>query len=232
VSNQTLTQFRNEVYRALPRRADATMDLIDALAANTTARSVVELSLSPWFRRQHASVHDAIDALQGTRGDGRIDGPRRQLEGRLRKGIASLLPIPSLRPFWLLALDGLMLARPHARTLTDRGYVHSAEPSGQGAPVAVGHAYSLVVALPEREAGEPHWAPILSSRRVPTERSAAQVGMEQLSDMMAVNDAPWAGRLAVCVADSGYGTAPFLSDLGAVPNLVVVARLRSTRVLY
>ena len=35
------------MYQSLPRRADALMDLIDALSANTTARTVIELSLSP-----------------------------------------------------------------------------------------------------------------------------------------------------------------------------------------
>jgi len=33
------------------------MDLIDALASSTTARSVVELSLSEPFRRSYTAVH-------------------------------------------------------------------------------------------------------------------------------------------------------------------------------
>jgi hypothetical protein len=37
------------------------MDLVDALSGNTTAKSPVELSLNPAFRRKHHSVFDAIE---------------------------------------------------------------------------------------------------------------------------------------------------------------------------
>ena len=61
MNNQdTLTQFRTELYRILGGRADAAMDLIDALASNTVARTVVELRLSGLFRRGHGSVMAAI----------------------------------------------------------------------------------------------------------------------------------------------------------------------------
>ena len=58
-----LEQFRNEVYNWFPHRADALMDLLDALSSTTTARSVVELSLHPLFRRSYSSVHDGIENL-------------------------------------------------------------------------------------------------------------------------------------------------------------------------
>ena len=60
-AKQTITQleqFRQRVYRSFDLRADATMELIDALSSNTTARSVVELSLSPYFHRHYSSVND------------------------------------------------------------------------------------------------------------------------------------------------------------------------------
>lgn len=56
-----LQQFRQNLYNFFPHRADAVMELIDALASNTSARSVVELSLSPLFRREYSSVYDAIE---------------------------------------------------------------------------------------------------------------------------------------------------------------------------
>jgi len=56
-----LEQFRLQVYDSFDYRADALMDLIDAIASNTAARSVVELSLNPQFRREYSSVYDAID---------------------------------------------------------------------------------------------------------------------------------------------------------------------------
>lgn len=56
-------QFRQELYQLFPYRADALMDLLDALCSNTQARSVVELSLNPLFRREYGSLHDALDQL-------------------------------------------------------------------------------------------------------------------------------------------------------------------------
>ena len=44
---EQLKQFRQQLYTSIPYRADATMDLLDALSSNTTAHSVVELSLNP-----------------------------------------------------------------------------------------------------------------------------------------------------------------------------------------
>ena len=55
-----LSQFREVLYQNLDNRADAILELLDALSSNRDARSVVELSLSPHFRRGYASVYAAI----------------------------------------------------------------------------------------------------------------------------------------------------------------------------
>ena len=52
-----LEQFREDVYEAFPKRRDTLMDLLDALSSNTTARSVVELCLTPPFRCGYGSVY-------------------------------------------------------------------------------------------------------------------------------------------------------------------------------
>ena len=54
-------KFRNELYDSPDKRADAAMDLTDALSGNQSAASPVQLSLSTLFRRQYASLHDAVD---------------------------------------------------------------------------------------------------------------------------------------------------------------------------
>jgi len=51
-----LRGWRLSLYTALPQRPDAILDLLDALASNSQARSPVELSLNPVFRRQYGSV--------------------------------------------------------------------------------------------------------------------------------------------------------------------------------
>ena len=57
----SLLQFRQELNATFQTRADVLMNLIDAICSNTHAKSIAELSLSPIFRYQYASVYDAID---------------------------------------------------------------------------------------------------------------------------------------------------------------------------
>src|SRR5208283_2067302 len=52
--------FRNRLFSLFKYRADATMDLIDALAG-PNRESVVKLSLSQLFRRTYCSITDVID---------------------------------------------------------------------------------------------------------------------------------------------------------------------------
>jgi hypothetical protein len=54
-------EFRSKLRASFPKRRDALLELIDAIAGNTSANSPVALSLSPLFSRRHGSVHDGID---------------------------------------------------------------------------------------------------------------------------------------------------------------------------
>jgi len=60
-NGQSLSNFRTKIHGSFPYRPDATMDLIDALSTNISAKSPVELSLNPLFHRQYSSLHDAVD---------------------------------------------------------------------------------------------------------------------------------------------------------------------------
>ncbi len=55
--------FRHRLFQLFPYRAGATVDLIDAVSATTTADSVVKLSLSDLFRRTYSSLTDVLDSL-------------------------------------------------------------------------------------------------------------------------------------------------------------------------
>ena len=61
-----LVAFRAALFVCLTRAAAALFDLADALLTDLSARSVVELSQSPAFRRQWPSVHAALH-------DGRVE---------------------------------------------------------------------------------------------------------------------------------------------------------------
>jgi len=127
------------------------LDLIDALASNTFARSVVELSLSPFFRRQYSSVFDTIDNFLSE------DGPegRHALEQRLVRLIGPHLSEPQTRHFWLLGLDVTPIPRPFAETLADRSFVYQPNTLKGNKPVTIGHQASVVAHLPERSEQAP-----------------------------------------------------------------------------
>ena len=228
-----LKQFRDRLYSIFPYRADAIMNLLDAVSSDTTARSPAELSLNPAFGRAYPSLYDAVDTLSRLPGQADAASERSPLEPAARRVVAGVLPAPAARPFWLFALDGLSLGRLHAATLSDRSFVHQSNLVGGKTPVTIGHAYSLVVNLPEAQAmAEPPWAIPLSAQRAPTWRGLLEVGAEQIKDLASDAELPWYGQLMAVVIDSAYSVVPFLGPVSDAPNVVAISRLRSNRVLY
>lgn len=52
----TFKSFRDNIYHFFQFRHDAAIELVDSLSSNTTANSVVELSLSSMHRRNYCSI--------------------------------------------------------------------------------------------------------------------------------------------------------------------------------
>lgn len=227
-----IKQFRQELYRHLGARADATLDLIDALSTNTTARSVVELSLNPLFRRGYSSLHDAVDTLFQA-SSARWAGPQRStLEQADSRLIGAYLPRPVQRPFWLIGQDATSYSRLYASTLTDRGFVYQPNVVKRNAPVTLGHQYELLAVLPEHAAGAPAWVVPLGLQRIPTSKTELQVGAAMLLAVMQDSALPFHTDLTVNVADAKYSVAAFLGRVAQQANLVVVTRSRGNRVFY
>ncbi len=59
-----LKQFRQQLYQNFNNRADTLMELVDAICSNPYARSVVEYSLTPCFRRSYSTVFKAINEME------------------------------------------------------------------------------------------------------------------------------------------------------------------------
>ena len=59
-SLKKLVRFRNEIYQLLGKAKDATFELMDAILTTRNTYSLVELSLSPLFRRKWQSIYEAI----------------------------------------------------------------------------------------------------------------------------------------------------------------------------
>ncbi len=226
-------QFRCSLYDCFDHRQDTVMDLLDALASNSSARSPVELSLSPLFQRDYSALYKAIaEAIPGL-GEDPNDCQRDQQVQQLLKVIAQVVPQPQKRPFQLLGLDVTPVARPYARTLSDRTFIYQPNTIKGNKPVNIGHPYSILSVLPEKVApDQAPWSIPLSGVRVGSEQNASQVGSDQISLLLNHPSLVTEEQFYVLVVDSSYSNRPFLYQQGQHENLVTVARVRSNRVFY
>lgn len=104
--------FRQHVYDCLEQRADALFSLCDGLLSSPQARSLPELSQSPFFERKWPRVYAAL-------ADGKID-----LDQLQALCVCSVLAeLPTEEVVWL-AVDATPAERPDAQTSQDRGYRH------------------------------------------------------------------------------------------------------------
>lgn len=217
-----LKQFREEVYQNFNKRADALMDLLDALSSQSRARSVVELSLENCFRREHTSVFKAIASYS-----------RKWTSKSLAQLAAPYLPSPQHRSFWAFGVDTTPQPRPFAQTLRDRGYVYQPALLQSNKPVTIGHCYSEVALLPEREAQQGSaWVVPLSCQRVNSAADKELEGAMQMNILLEDPTLPFHNQLCVEVGDTSYSKPKYLFANRPKSNLVSVVRARGTRTFY
>jgi len=232
-STVELLQFRDELRTRLKTRADVTIELLDALSSNTTAKSVVELSLNPCFHHQFASVYDAINHFFQPSSPDSVAQQRREKEMELMRMCVSYLPEPVQRHFWLFGLDVTPAPRPYARTLADRSCVYQPTPVRSNKPITYGHQYAALVYFPEKtSASSPPWVVPLSIRRLQSEEKATTVHAQQINALLSQETFPFHDRLSVVVADSTLSAVTFLGPVTPLRNLVTIVRTRCNRVFY
>jgi hypothetical protein len=196
------------------------MDLVDAISSNTTARSVVELSLNPHFRRHYTALNKAV----------KVDVLSKQKLAELAR---LTMAAPSQRKYHLLATDVTSAPRPFAETLRDRGFVYQPNTIKGNKPIAIGHQYSFWAWLPETTLPKSgNWVVPLSMQRVPSQANKEQTGAKQLGELLANQDLPFGEAFCVEVADSAYSKPAYLSANREHANLVTIVRARGTRVFY
>lgn len=228
-----LNQFRQELYQAFDARADATMNLVDALCSNTNARSVAELSLSSFFLHSYNSLYDAIDSFFQVSEPAKGREERQAQDQKYIGLIAGYLPKPLQRKFWLLAQDATTWPRPYAVTLPERGFVYQPSLIQGNKPVIPGHQYSALVVLPElREAQAGIWTVPMVLRRILLAETETQVGADVLNAIVKNTRLPFHKELTVDVVDAKYGVVTFLAKVADNDNLIVIPRSRSNRVYY
>jgi hypothetical protein len=186
------------------------MNLNDALLSDTNARSLVELSLSPFFVRRWPSVYEAFQ-------DAKLD------RTALHALFAAHITVPTADNRLVIGVDASSIARPQSPTAADRTYVYAANLPAEAKPVTIGWHYSTVVVLPERPSS---WTYVLDNQRIPSHLTPAQVAAQQLAELI-----PLLPVRPLLLADGAYGSVPFLvATQGLACDKLL--RLAKNRVLY
>lgn len=227
-----LQNFRDALHLLFPQRADTLLDLLDALSSNLSAQSPAELSLNLLFRRTYNSLYDGIQNF-GVPAPAFAEGTSPVFTQQLLDLIGPLLPRPQRQKFWLFGIDVTPTARPFARCLADRSFVYQPNPLGSNKPITIGHAYSVLAALPEKATPTaPPWVVPLLIQRVDSAHTATQIAVAQTQLLLTQLPPQLKTCLAVEVVDCAYSGSGFLSPLAAQPDLVIITRARNNRVFY
>ena len=227
----TFQDFRNRLFLLFPYRRDATMDLIDAVSAETST-SIVKLSLSDLFRRKYSSITDVLDSLFRSN----LKTPSTQddlVKQKLKvtQLLAEKCPQSQKNGFALFAIDCSANPRIFADKVPDRTIVHAPNHVPGQKPITVGHEYSVLVHLPSDPIDrELHWVIPLSTRRVQSNESGPQVGLAQLEEIATAT--VFRDQFCVSVTDAAYGTQRWIIGVSKLPNVVNIARMRSNRKVY
>jgi hypothetical protein len=209
----TLAYFRRELYACFSRAEDALMNLIDALATETPARSLAELSLSPFFTRQWPSIYEALQ-------DAKID------RNALQKLFVQHAPPPPEGERFVLAGDASSILRTESRTARDRSYVHASNLPEGVAPVRPGWQFSTLSVVPTVPSS---WTYVLDNVRIATTDTQATVMAQQLEQVLPHGFA-WPGR-PLWLGDGYYGSPTFLVRVAHL-TCDQLCRLAKNRVLF
>jgi hypothetical protein len=202
-------QFREKVYQSMRKRADAIVDLVDALTVAGHVDSPVALSEETPFRRKFSSIFDTLR-------NGEFDFDL------LLPALQEYQPANSeeLAGCEVNALDCIPNERQEAETLEDRGSLKAQKED----PVRYGHKYSWIVRLVKWGTS---WVAPVDVRRVDTSLSDSELGALQVEELDLRNP-----KQKVIVADSLYGNHIFLAVFLVVKHAYALVRLRSNLVFY
>jgi len=204
-----LQQFRQTVYQSLIKRADAFLDLLDALTVAGHVNSPVALSEETPYRRKFSSVFDTL----------------RQAEfdfDELLSALYEFQPPDSekIAGYEVYGLDTTPNERPEAETLEDRGSLKTQKDE----PVRYGHKYSWLVRLVNWGTS---WVAPVDVGRVATGLSDSQAGGVQVQELDRRNCKP-----KVVVSDSLYADHLFLTIFLTLKNTFALVRLRNNMVFF
>lgn len=253
-----LREFREQLLGCLTARADALLELADAvLCADRPVRSLVQLSLEPEFRRGHGALYDALAA--GRVDDERlfslltevlpplVDGPEgrawiaghdvtdRRLLDRALSGVpaADAARVRDACARWRrvrVAVDATSYPRPDAWCSPGREHIHHGACHCRGSSKTTpGWEYQLAAVTGHLRTA---WAAALDVQRTTPATRTAQTVAQVKSVLRRLRAAGHAGgAVPLFVFDAGYSAAALTDGLAGCPAHVLV-RLPAGSVFY
>jgi len=205
-----LRAFRADAYACFRYRADALVELMDALLTTGPTLSPAYLSLAPAHRRRWGSTYAALT------------------HGRMtRRAVHDLLarhPLANGQP--LYAVDVSVWARCDAATSPARGYYDHPSRHAAGKPIVAGWAYQWINQLRLPRAS---WTAPLDVRRVRPGEDAHNVAAARMKEM--IRRLPADGPVPLCVFDAGYDPVQRALNRGEA-RVATLVRLRKNRCFY
>jgi hypothetical protein len=160
-----------------PHESKSCIDLIFALITNYTnkAKTVVELSLSKFFKRKYSSISRAISGYYASR---KNSENREELRRKARDNIESFLLNSALEGsngVHSFVIDITGNIKKHSLKSEDRSYIHS----GSIAGMSIGHYYSVIC---KKEEGG--WMLPITIDRVPHSENKYEFSMLQIKSII------------------------------------------------
>jgi Transposase DDE domain len=206
-----LQGFRAELHTCCTHRADALVDLADALlSAQGPVASLPQLSLEPAHRRGWGSTYAALAR-------GRIQAER-------LRDLLARHPLVGGQPIY--AVDVTTWPRCDAECSPERGLYYHPSRHSAGQPIVAGWAFQWICQL---GFARDSWTAPLDARRLHPLDDTDHTAAMQIRALLA--RLPAGGPVPLFVFDGGYDSAQLSLDL-ADARLAVLVRLRSDRCFY
>jgi hypothetical protein len=202
--------FREQVYQQFQRRADALIEILEALFTLPRATAPAHMMLQPHFQRKWGSVYDALAA------------------GCINKtGVEDLLAqIPLTDGESVYAVDASTWIKNDAEASPKRGYYHHHNRHSAGKPIVAGWSYQWIAQVSFRHDS---WSAPVSSQRLEPTDNLQQVAATQIRALL--KRRPHRGDVPIFVFDAGYDAVQLAQQLGDV-SIGLLVRLRSNRCFY
>jgi hypothetical protein len=205
-----LTAFRAELYACCTRRADALLELADALLCAPAIPSLAHLSMAPAHRRGWGSAYAALAR-------GRIDAEQ-------VRDLLAHHPLDGGLP--IDAVDATTWARCDANCSPQRGLYYHPSRHSAGQPIVAGWAFQWIAQLSFRRDS---WTAPVDARRLHPLDNHNQVAVAQIRALL--ERLPATGQVPLFVFDAGYDPTGLALGLADAPAAILV-RLRSGRCFY